>query len=419
VTNPSSTNSFVSTVNCSLRKYNSSGDAPDNYFDSEVQSWQVHVPKSGEEVDVIEYSGVEAGKYYRLRFSYTQGYTEGGKLKHRTVDAGLSELYEMVEGYATYKADGTVDFHPMSTTILSGDADYVDLTAISSFSGIEVTSSTNPNCLYLLADGVTIPDGLADKNVVCGTTAPAISLSDGYDFYSPKAFTAQTISYTRQFAADADAQSSGWTTLLLPFTATSVTCDQVEVDWFRSASDEGKNFWLREFAGDESNHVLFDYVAGDELTANTPYLIAVPGGAWGEEWDMTNRPVVFSATDAHVVPSTSMGTVSGDHFKFCGATSNQALTDVYMLNAAGTRFVRRSEAALTPFRACFLPVSLSSLNIAALTIASPGTTALQPIVSDVQAEQPALWHTLDGRRLSTAPALPGIYLYQGKKIVVK
>ena len=38
---------------------------------------------------------------------------------------------------------------------------------------------------------------------------------------------------------------------------------------------------------------------------------------------------------------------------------------------------------------------------------------------ELQAEQPALWHTLDGRRLSTAPALPGIYLYQGKKIVVK
>lgn len=72
------------------------------------------------------------------------------------------------------------------------------------------------------------------------------------------------------------------------------------------------------------------------MEANTPYIIAVPGDTWGDEWQMTERP---------------------------------------------------------------------------------GTTAMTPAVPD--AAKSSGWFTLSGQRLGSAPAAPGLYIHNGKKIIIK
>ena len=38
---------------------------------------------------------------------------------------------------------------------------------------------------------------------------------------------------------------------------------------------------------------LYSYT--DEIAANTPYLIEMPGDSWGEQWSLINKPITFSA----------------------------------------------------------------------------------------------------------------------------
>jgi hypothetical protein len=57
-----------------------------------------------------------------------------------------------------------------------------------------------------------------------------------------------------------------------------------------------------------------------------------------------------------------------------------------------------------------------------LTIGGANTTAIDaPIthLSPLTSRYSGAWFSLDGRRLSTAPASKGIYIHNGKKVVIK
>ena len=252
-----------------------------------------------------------------------------------------------------------------------------------------------------------------------GSSAGAITLADGNgnDFYSPIDFTAQKISYTRTFTLAANG-SSGWNSLMVPFNVSTITCDGIDgnVDWFHSATDTGKNFWLRAFTADGSNTVTFDYATS--IDANTPYIIAVPDNRWGDNLRMTGRKVTFSATNAQV-SATKDAYVSGDNYKFCGTTAKKDLTNVYKLNATGSQFVKQASTSAGAFRVWFSPVSISSLTHSSLSILSPETTGLLPISVDVRETKTDSWYSLDGRRLSGKPTAKGIYINNGKKQIIR
>lgn len=417
VTNTSSDKSYASTLNCSLRTYDNGTDKVDDFVNAEVKHQNINIAVAGSTDVTFEYTGLELGKFYCLRFTYTQSYEEDGQTKQRIQQALITDRYEMGEGYLTYNADGSNSIMPKKSTIDGGNSLCVDLTGITSIS--TVTLSTNPNCVYLMADDAVVPDELANCNVVKGNTASKLTLSDGSDFYTPVAFTANNVSYSRTFT-HAAAGESGWYTLFLPFTATSVTCEGIgEVDWFRSDSDTGKNFWLREFSADADGSVNFDYA--QVIAANTPYLIAVPGNDWGEEWNMTGKTVTFSGTNVSIATTKPSSGVSGNHYKFCGSTTTQNMSDVYLLNGAGSSFVKpKTSAASKAFRAWFSPVSISSLSRASLSIVNLAeATGIIDVRSKTEEGTNDIWYTLDGRSLSGTPTAPGIYLCKGKKIVIR
>ena len=425
VTNPSTEYSYAGKLNCSLREYDSKDDDIDKYVSTYVTK-SITVAKGSYSDISFEFSGLKLGKFYRLRFSYQQGYEENGKQKKRTVAYApfpSENPYEMGEGYAVYAADGTVSISAPSANIKAGNAACVDLTGIN-LSTSTVTPGSNPNCIYLLPDGASVPAPLSGCNVVCGTTASRLALTDGHDFFTPIAITATDATYTRTFTVEAEG-TRGWNTLFLPFTATTVTClDLGSVDWFQSATDEDGNFWLRNFTGDGKGSVVFDYAASTSIAANTPYIIAVPGSYFGS-WQMTGKAVTFSGTNVDIAASmTAVGTpsspsVSGNHYKFSGSTVSTTISDVYLLNAEGSKFVKAaSETVVPPFRAWFTPVSISSLSRASLSIASPEATAIRLTPSSEGTEDDC-YFTLDGRRLPAAPTAPGVYVKNRKKVIIK
>lgn len=425
VTNPSTEYSYAGKLNCSLREYDSKDADIDKYVSTYVTK-SITVAKGSYSDISFEFSGLKLGKFYRLRFSYQQGYEENGKQKKRTVAYApfpSENPYEMGEGYAVYAADGTVSISAPSANIEAGNAACVDLTGIN-LSTSTVTPGSNPNCIYLLPDGASVPASLTGCNVVCGTTASNLALTDGHDFFTPIAFTATDATYTRTFKVEAEG-TRGWNTFFLPFTATTVTCpDLGSVDWFQSATDEDGNFWLRNFTGDGKGSVVFDYAASTSIAANTPYIIAVPGSYFGS-WKMTGKAITFSGTNVDIAASmTAVGTpsspsVSGNHYKFSGSTVSTTISDVYLLNAEGSKFVKAaSETVVPPFRAWFTPVSISSLSRASLSIASPEATAIR-LTSTSDAEADNAYYTLDGRRLPAAPTAPGVYVKNRKKVIIK
>ena len=421
VTNPSSDNSYASRLNCSLRTYNNATDADDAYVDATVQHKNIIIAKGGTTDVTFEYTGLELGRFYCLRFTYTQGYEEDGKTKNRTQEALITDRYEMGEGYMSYNADGSTTICPTADNIDGGDALCLDLRGLGSVPTI--TPSTNPNCLYLLTSEASTPTGLSGYNVVKGSAAETIRLTDGYDFYSPLAFTASTISYTRTFTLAANG-TSGWNTLMLPFTVSTITCEGIgTVDWFHSATDTGKHFWLRAFTADTDGSAVFDYA--DELVANTPYIIAVPDDRFNywdndiyNDYQMTGRTVTFSGTDA-AVGATTTGGVSGNHYRFGGHTVSASLSDIYALNADGSNFVRTTAPTVIPaFRAWLSAVSISSLSRPSLAIASPETTAVASLPTvDTQASQS--WFTLGGQRLDGVPTTPGLYINNGRIVIIR
>lgn len=271
--------------------------------------------------------------------------------------------------------------------------------------------------------------------MVRGGVAENLTLTDGYDFFTPVKFTAANVSYTRTFTLAANG-SSGWNTLFLPFTATTVTCDGIgEVDWFHSANDTGRNFWLRNFISDGEGSVAFNYASEVAIAANTPYIIAVPDNRFGDEWQMTGKTVTFSGSNVDIAASVSpdgSGTlvtpgISGNHYKFCGTTKAVSVggtapdaSSAYLLNASGSKFVKANTSTdVAPFRAWFVPVSISSLTLPSLSIGSSEFTGIVSLADDNLSKRADVWYTLDGRRLPSAPVAPGIYINKGNKIVIK
>lgn len=424
LTNPSTENSYVGHVNCSLRIYDSASDEAGSYADAHVltKNIVIHKSASAEEqssVDVnFAYDQLDPSKFYRLRFSYLQGSsTASGPI----VSAANEEAFAMGEGFALYSQDGAVSIYEKAATINAGTSACVDLRGITSFEDINITPSSNPNCLYLLATDAEVPSALSGCNVVRGTsagdlTATTLALQDGYDFYTPLSFTATSVSYTRTFTLAANG-TSGWNTILLPFDVSNIRCEGVgDVDWFHSSSDTGKNFWVRNFTADGPGTVIFDYA--DAMTANTPYIIAVPDDRWGSAWQMTGRTVTFSGNSAEIKP-TAECSIGGNNFKFCGSTAGSSQKDVYLLNAEGSSFVHGDASTPVPaFRAWFTPVEISALTRPSLAIGSPETTGINSTAT-IMEQSAGQWFDLSGRKLNSAPMKPGCYINNGKKIVIQ
>jgi len=178
-----------------------------------------------------------------------------------------------------------------------------------------------------------------------------VVLYHGYDFYAPYRFSAANISYERKFNRGRHAgQEGGWSTMVLPFAATSVTADGTEIDWMHSKSD-AKGLWICNFAKEEDStdeaRLLAEYV-GETLEANVPYFVAPYDGANGV--DMRNKTFVFSANNVTVKPNPSAIT-SGTYHMVVGEFTQKNIEDGYFLNGAGSHFVKAAQGVVNAFEA--------------------------------------------------------------------
>ena len=356
----------------------------------------------------FEFKNLEYDEEY---FCYV-GYYNGNTF---TRAGGYS--YNIAHGFVTIDSDGNVTgAAPTASVTVPANAAVVDLRGQETVT--TVTSNANPNCIYLLDESADVPSGIS-ANIVKGSTAESITLTDGYDFYTPIDFTANNISYTRTFTTGytvTDGKSAGWSTICLPFNVETVKTGDKTLEWFTNSTDTKKHFWLAVFTSDDANTVTFDYV--QQMLANTPYIIAIPGNQWGDTWKLTGKAITFSGTNANI-KANAKATQSGSYLKFSGTTKSQTLTSIYNLNAEGSKF-EKGNSTVGAFRAYFSNTSMGSTAASLGIIFGEGTTTGISTI-EVQSENADAIYDLRGQKVGSANQLnslpKGIYIINGKKII--
>lgn len=330
--------------------------------------------------------------------------------------------YTLAPGVEITTADGAASaIAAMSSVTVPADAVAVNLVGVTS-TVTSVTPNSNPNTLYYIGAGETAPSGLSNSNLVQGSAATEIVLTEGYNFFVPTDFTASSIRY-KTTPTTGTSGTGGWTTIALPFDVSHVTADGAAIDWFHSKTDTGKNFWVRQFTGiDDDNAVLFGNV--EQMEANVPYIVAFPTDRWGAQYNLVGKEIVFHGTNARLIADVPMRLVTSK-ITFEGTTAASNVTDSYLLNAAGNTFTRGNGDVL-PFRAYFKPKDDALSSKLAIKFVDDEPTAITDLTLD-EADGTVAVYTLSGMRIGTVrivngkpqtDALPkGVYIINGKKVI--
>ena len=147
------------------------------------------------------------------------------------------------------------------------------------------------NALCVIENAVSAPTGtnVIVKNGEAYTCANLV-LTDGADFYTPVAFTATEATYTRQPKGylQSPGDNNGWETLCLPFDGTLHVGNGDDAVPLQPATTSGAGgYWLRRYtAFTAPNTVCFDdesVAEGHMIKAGVPYLLLLPGAAFGSE----------------------------------------------------------------------------------------------------------------------------------------
>ncbi len=202
---------------------------------------------------------------------------------------------------------------------------------------------------------------------------------------------------------------------MLPFNVTKVTADGTEISWFKNASEKGKNFWLKEFTSDEPGKVYFSYA--QDIKANTPYIIALPGNHWGSAWDLSAKAIKFIGEGVEVSKSETHSTVTGSAYRFVGSTKAVSTPNIYAMNAAGNKFDLKATGGSTPFRA-FFKADTFDRTVTSLGIGSDDgeITGIEAIENQQQTQNGQVYN-LNGQRIMQPQK--GIYIQNGKKFIKK
>lgn len=391
------------------------------------QAQQIYIPEGETRSYPICIEGLKANKTYKLSaevLKVTRSYSSYSETPVGANDYFKDFPINLRVGIPYYKEDGSLarEIITEETTqpvSLPETSAAVDLTKFSA-DMVDLSSITNPNCIYFLKADAEVPASINGKNVVKGNEAEKITLVDGYPIAIPADFTAQEATYTRTFTKGNNGNDQGWTTIVVPFDA-KATVDGQNVDWFRSKSESGRKFWLYKYNGGVGGTVYFDYETGNVIKGNEPYLIAVPGNKWGPTYDL-RKEFVFKGTN--VAFSKDAPALEKDDYTFVGLYGKKELTDhiSYKMNEAGDFFelVATEGVYEMPFHAYFSVLGAETANKAMLRIVqgeNPNPTGIEQVetLDDINN---AVIYNLNGQRVAR-PVVGGIYIVNGKKVVIK
>ena len=152
-------------------------------------------------------------------------------------------------------------------------------------------------------------------------------------------------------------------------------------------------------------------LAGKKVAKNYPFLIYNP---WSEEdgkTEFTLWETVEDLTPANPAPAAEYKGTDGPQ---AFSATETASKDYYVLQK-GKEFVYVIGAGTKPAHRCWIELEKAS-GARILTIAIDQTTGISDVKAAADVEG---WYDLQGRRMTTMPTQRGLYVIDGKKVVVK
>ena len=276
----------------------------------------------------------------------------------------------------------TVDIVPLDATSLDFSSNAVDLEN-TSLAGMKA-DMTNSNLTIFLPEGTTGVDA-KEKNVVVGTTASSLSLTDGNDWGVTKDFTAAAVSYDRVFNTDANYVQS----FVLPFGFTVPTGTTVA-----------------ELSSVNGDNLVFKPVK--ETVANKPYLLVTNDGEF-----------INKLTNVQVKATTGADlTTTVDGVSHIGSYTAQNVANVY--GYANGKFVKANTDSVKPFRTYIKVAGNQQAAPMAFGVNIEGTvTGINNATTAATAKEAI--YNLQGVRVSgdLKHLTKGVYIVNGQKVVVK
>ena len=282
----------------------------------------------------------------------------------------------------------------------------------------------NPN-LLIFVDNDSKAASVERDNIVINGQAKIIRLTDAKagnnNFYCPQTFTAEIISYTRDFEQETQVGvSRGWESIALPFDVeTIIHEDKGSIAPFGNDSSR-KHFWLRQLGGN-------GLTQASRIEANTPYIICMPNSSEYTEDFNLNGKVTFSAQNA-TVPVTEVKTMAYADSSILMKPTMQQIdrsSEVWALNVGQTRgqyfegsVFERDYREVRPFEAYTVHISNGPAPRFVPIKDIGGITSIETPTSSIS-ENVGIVYDLNGRRLQGQPKKKGVYFMNGKKLVIK
>lgn len=292
---------------------------------------------------------------------------------------------------------------------------------------------SNPNALVYVKNEKYV--AWADQNAIVDGTAKSILLTDGNkgnNFFCPKAFKAQKISYTHNYAMETGiTESKGWETIALPFDVQTISHSSTGTllpfkKW--TSESEAKPFWLYELTAS-------GYQEADGIKANTPYIISMPNhNLYLKDYRIVGK-VTFESEDVEVKATKDLNSVKYSDRTFVPNFTNQSDESILALNVnnaivtyseadKGSRFIKGLRDVY-PFEAYMTTTS----NTRSIDVLDGMTTAIKGVSSLETGDrsQGVRVYDLRGVLVKTGASMEsvksglkaGVYMIDGKKVMIK
>ena len=288
--------------------------------------------------------------------------------------------------------DNTVDFATVTVT-----PDHFDADGSAHEPSITIVDASDGNRTLTLTTDYTITKTGTYVNV----NSPDFTTPDIYNFtitFTGNYTGTTTVEYQRRPKLNLTDQAARWMTYY------EATYNMEVIDGFEA-------YTIREVTASSVTLEQRDFIRAN----NTPMLLYRSG-----DTKQFNLPLL-KPTDSRVTSSqnATTGWKLSDEYKIC--TSSMTLPDnipsgkeIWIL--VDDHFMRTKSGTLIAGR-CYIERSNSSYTSPMLSIGRKTTGIEEETIKDFDLN--GVWYTLDGRKIQGIPAQKGIYIKNGKKIIIK
>jgi surface protein len=280
----------------------------------------------------------------------------------------------------------------------------------------------NPNLLVYVNEASLAPQGI--QNVVIDGTAKEIILRDtiagNNNWYCPQPFTAEKISYTRNFQQKTQiGVARGWESIALPFDVQTITYEDNRTITPFDNYDSVYHFWLRRLTQNGLQSV-------QEINANVAYVISMPNSSeYPGEYNLAGN-VTFSAENAPIPETYPEMDESADRAMAPAFQRMEADEHIYALNVGEPRgshpegsVFEKNYREVRPFEAFTKHFNDNGSRFMSIAdMLDGGVTGIEELKDGkIEEWKSESWYDLNGRRVLSPSK--GVYIHNGKQMIVK